>query len=77
MILIGGLQWHPDESDYPLKMTVTFVAPSVDHYGRNNYCMDCDVGWIPLNTLGAFTERKRAAQVLKLSAQVMVGALLS
>lgn len=44
MVVIDGMQWHPGESDYLLYMIVIFEAPLLDHYGSNNYCVDCDMG---------------------------------
>lgn len=55
-------------------MTVIFVTPSFNHYGCNNYCMDCDMGWIPMNTLEYL--QKENEQLKSLNFQVMVKELL-
>lgn len=66
MAVIDGMQGHPDESYYPLQVTVMFMALLLGYYGNNNYYMSCDMGWSLMN---AFTERKWEAQVFKPSAQ--------
>lgn len=54
MAVIDGMQGHPDESYYPLQVTVMFMALLLGYYGTNNYYMGCDMGWSLMN---AFTER--------------------